>query len=303
MLSLMLRKMLLGSLLAAAVHLAGQTTEVPKTWDEEALKDWATPIAALGVRPGHFSVQEYYASRVDNYRTYPVYAAGREPDGYWERLQHAKPEPLIDRGKLNTKSDWIAAGKRVFEEYDLVAFRHYDPEIIDEFHKATSPRLTRVVPRKDGTIAGARWVVTDRGLALTPENCTMCHRRTLADGSFLDGPGMSDTRAFFVTGMIAGAGLSSIPLTGDSPVIANWRSFAVPWIDHDIHEQIKTMGPAYGPAFQASVGPNIAPRWNGSVFYPTKIPDLIALKGQKYIDHTGTINCAGWATSCDMSPW
>ena len=49
-------------------------------------------IAALGVRPGHYSAQEYYASPADNYRTYPVYAAGREPEGYWQHLQHAKPE-------------------------------------------------------------------------------------------------------------------------------------------------------------------------------------------------------------------
>jgi hypothetical protein len=26
-------------------------TNVPKIWDEKALEDWATPIAALGVRP------------------------------------------------------------------------------------------------------------------------------------------------------------------------------------------------------------------------------------------------------------
>ena len=52
---------------------------IPKTWDEAALKDWATPIAGLGVRPGHFSAKEYYESPVHNYRTYPVYAAGREP--------------------------------------------------------------------------------------------------------------------------------------------------------------------------------------------------------------------------------
>jgi hypothetical protein len=105
---------------------------------------------------------------------------------------------------------------------------------------------------------------------------------------------MSDTRAFFVTGIMAGAGLSTIRLTGDSPNMAEWRSFAVPWIDNDVHEQIKTMErPAFSRIFIASVGPNLAPRWNGSIFYPPKIPDLIALKGQKYIDHTGTHKLRG----------
>jgi hypothetical protein len=30
------------------------------------------------------------------------------------------------------------------------------------------------------------------------------------------------------------------------------------------------------------------PRWNGSAYFPTKIPDLIGLKDRKYIDHTAT---------------
>jgi hypothetical protein len=30
------------------------------------------------------------------------------------------------------------------------------------------------------------------------------------------------------------------------------------------------------------------PRWNGSVFYPTKVPDLIGLKDRKYLDATAT---------------
>jgi hypothetical protein len=76
--------------------------------------------------------------------------------------------------------------------------------------------------------------------------------------------------------------------------MANWRSFAVPWIDNDVHEQIKTMErPAFSRIFIASAGPNLAPRWNGSIFYPAKIPDLIALKGQKYIDHSGTHKLRG----------
>src|SRR5215213_5576583 len=60
---------------------------IPKTWDEKALTDWATPVAGLNVRPGHFSEKEYYAAPLNNYRTYPAYAPGREPAGYWDMLQ------------------------------------------------------------------------------------------------------------------------------------------------------------------------------------------------------------------------
>lgn len=30
------------------------------------------------------------------------------------------------------------------------------------------------------------------------------------------------------------------------------------------------------------------PRWNGSLLYPAKVPDLIGIKDRKYIDHTAT---------------
>jgi len=74
--------------------------EIPKVWDEKALATWATPVAGLNVPPGHFSEAEYYRAPIDNYRTYPVYAPGREPAGYWEMLQTVGPKPLIDPSKL-----------------------------------------------------------------------------------------------------------------------------------------------------------------------------------------------------------
>jgi hypothetical protein len=41
---------------------------------------------------------------------------GREPDGYWEMLQHIGPKPLIEGATLKTEADWIHAGQRVFDE-------------------------------------------------------------------------------------------------------------------------------------------------------------------------------------------
>src|SRR6476659_8954402 len=80
--------------------------EIPKTWDEGALADWATPLAGLNVRPGHMSTDEYYALRVENLRTYPADYPGREPEGYWDMIQRVGPKPLIERDKLKTKADW-----------------------------------------------------------------------------------------------------------------------------------------------------------------------------------------------------
>ena len=80
---------------------------VPKTWDETALGEWATPVAGLNQRPGHFSEAEYYRAPVDNLRTYPVYYPGREPAGYWEMLQTVGPRPLIEPRRCETEADWM----------------------------------------------------------------------------------------------------------------------------------------------------------------------------------------------------
>src|SRR5438552_15204833 len=77
--------------------------DIPKTWDAAMLADWATPVAGLNVRPGHFTDQAYYGAPLDNLRTYPVYYPGREPAGYWDMLQNVGPRPLIEPGKLKTR--------------------------------------------------------------------------------------------------------------------------------------------------------------------------------------------------------
>src|SRR5690242_14439538 len=88
---------------------------VPVIWDDKALEDWATPVAALGVRPGHFTQAEYYAVPGENLRTYPVYRPDREPPGYWEWLRKQKPQPLVEASKLRTREDWIKAGEMAFQ--------------------------------------------------------------------------------------------------------------------------------------------------------------------------------------------
>jgi hypothetical protein len=39
---------------------------VPKTWDEAKLTDWATPLAGINVRPTHISAKEYYSCDSDS---------------------------------------------------------------------------------------------------------------------------------------------------------------------------------------------------------------------------------------------
>src|SRR5579862_1426593 len=50
--------------LAVAVSIFAQTgaklIDAPRIWNDRDLSDWATPVAGLNVRPGHFSEKEYY---------------------------------------------------------------------------------------------------------------------------------------------------------------------------------------------------------------------------------------------------
>lgn len=108
-------------LIAASCAGFAQQIEPVKIWDDKALADWATPIAGLNVRPGHYSERQYYAAPNGEWlRTYPVYLPGREPVGYWDMLLRKSPEPLITPGKRN-RSAWVAAGRIVFEELDSPA--------------------------------------------------------------------------------------------------------------------------------------------------------------------------------------
>ena len=86
-------------------------------------------------------------------------------------------------------------------------------------------------------------------------------------------------------------------LTGSPPFymgpapIGMWlyQAYGVPWKPNDADERLKTLTQdeyeELDTAFRSSGG--IA-RWNGSLYYPAKVPDLIGIKDRKYIDHTAT---------------
>lgn len=109
----------LAALSSAFGQSGGRRIEAPRFWNDRGLSDWATPVAGLNVRPGHFSEKEYDSAPIGELvRTYPVYFPGREPTGYWDMLRKAKPEPLITTG-ARTTADWAKQGKRVFHEMDI----------------------------------------------------------------------------------------------------------------------------------------------------------------------------------------
>src|SRR5215467_429021 len=271
---------------------------VPRTWDESALADWATPVAGLNVRPGHLSEKEYYALPAENLRTYPVYYPGREPAGYWDMLQQIGPKPLIEPARLRTEADWIEAGRRVFDELDHLPLRTFDPKLIADARDIAVYEASGAKALPDGTVFGARWVPTSKGVALSFSNCTNCHLLYTRDGTLVPGAPTFAGDYRISPGIVAMAvhlanrrPPAAVPLRmGDEP-FGMWlyRESAVPWVKDDAHEQLKSFTPEdFRRHANATVRGGAPTRWNGSFLYPAKAPDLIGIKGRKYLDATAT---------------
>jgi mono/diheme cytochrome c family protein len=295
------------AILACLLRAAPATTQrwkadIPKTWDEVALADWATPVAGLNLRPSHMSASEYYSWPTENVRTYPVYYPGLEPKGYWEMLESIGPKPLVEADTLNTEDDWTAAGRRVFDELDHFHLRTYDPKFIAAARSLETFQQPGVKPLPDGTVFGMRWVPTMQGVALSFSNCSNCHLLYLKDGTRIPGaPALAavsrvEPRALTVPLLRAVSDANhvigtAIPFRMPEEALGLlwYRAYGVPWLKEDPNERLKTMKAADGTAFAgAGMQGGAFPRWNGSVFYPTKIPDLIGFKDRKYIDATAT---------------
>ena len=289
-----------------SVMVRGQSpVQPPRIWDDAALAEWATPIAALNVRPAHYSAAEYYSVPGDNLRTYPVYPPDSEPSGYWEELNKKKPEPLVDVSKIRTTEDWMAAGERAFSELDSFWTRTNDPSLIAQ---ARNPRnFDGVLKWPDGTVGESRWVVTEQGVMLSRRECGNCHRLTV------DSAGIPTSRLTARAERPAGVRLEPVGMgepvvltravprffSGDTLPVAMWRMFTVPWAPDERVERLKTINPQelstqeMQRLTQLGAGIGVFPRPNGSRYYAAKAPDLRVLRYGRYIDATGTHRLRG----------
>jgi mono/diheme cytochrome c family protein len=281
---------------AAAAYRANHVwrPNVPRVWDEAALAGWATPLAGLGEAPTHLSAADYYAIPEENLRSYPLYMPDREPPGYWERLQSVGPAPLIEPGKLATQADWVAAGERVF--LDAVVLKTFDPEVIAMARSQQAMEARGAGPLPDGTINGLRWVPTKDGIAVGLTNCSACHLLYLPDDTPVPGASSFAIPNAYRNGLGSAIRAAERTLPGEVPfALAGsigeqaYQAYGAPWAHDPAGEQLREITAA---EFNAYVGAAIrgggVARWNGSILYPTKIPDLIGIKDRKYIDHTGT---------------
>ena len=268
------RRALLGLSFALALGVITNTqARVPRIWDDRALADWATPLAALKTRPAHYTAAESYSASADNLRTYPVYRPDKEPPGYWEDLQRKKPEPLVDVSKIRTTQDWIAAGARAFSDLDKPLARTNDPALIA---RARDPKTFANVPGlADGTVREPRWVVTDRGVMLTTSECSSCHA-TVVDRTlrFATSPGRP-VGAPASTGPASPVGafpsLRARTFGDESFGTIVKRLFDVPWDPDPRMEGLLNLTDRTLAGLAASPH-GVFARANGSLFYGTRVP-------------------------------
>lgn len=264
------------------------TPEIPKTWDEEALKGLELPLADSAIEVEHASAAYYYSQPVRPiYRQYTVYAPSREPRGYFDSLKSKEPEIVFDRTKLKTKKDWINAGKLVFEApiaWIPVPPTFRDPKLWDAEQAVLRDPITR-----DGILPFVKYAVRQKGkIELGIISCADCHTRVMPDGTVI--VGAQGNRA--INKILAG--LIDVQVAQDlneASVIrhGHMADYGAPWIEDNPNNEFLKMSMAELVEWHLAVPNAVMSRQGTSLFWPIQIPDLIGIKGRRYLDKTGVV--------------
>ena len=258
--------------------------EIPRVWDDQVLASLEVPLANAPYSPVHVSSDYYYRIPVRAiYRTYPVYAPGKEPPGYIDQLKQQEPQVALEFSTLNTEEDWIRAGELVFDTPILLGrLGTGDPSVLyvrePAWFEATRPPLA-----KDGTIPFYRYVVAEKGkVEIGILACAMCHTRVMPDGAIIKGAQGNFPFDRALAWDISSQVDQSEPARG-----LERHLFTVPWLSADLQEQFANRSSAEMAAAHAAIPPGVLARHRSTPYYPVQVPDLIGVKDRHYLDRTG----------------
>jgi mono/diheme cytochrome c family protein len=260
---------------------------IPKTWDDAAVRALEVPLVNPAYSPVHVSSDYYYRMPVRPiYKSYPIYARGKEPSGYLEWLKQQEPEIVFDASKLKTEADWIRAGELVFDApigYRAARATPTEPEFDDDIKMPIT---------KDGTIPFLRYVIRKKGVIEVGGNsCANCHTRVFPDGMVVKGAqgNAPVARASAnVSRKRAAQGADQGKQEMLDRATAQRRSIGAPWIQPDPSQEfLRSLEESAGAREAVPAGLSI--REGTSIRYAAQVPDLIGVKDRRYLDHTGLV--------------
>jgi hypothetical protein len=262
---------------------------VPHLWDDQAMStlEVVSPSPAGSAR--HAPAEYYYSIPVRPiYQSYPIYAPGHEPPGYMAWLRRQEPAAVWDdshRPPLQTKADWIKAGEIIFDSASVFNF----PETAAEVRDPAWYKTAGVPVARDGIMPVDRYVIRKKGeVELGGLSCATCHTRIMPDGSLLKG-----AQGNFPLDRITAYRFRDDPSFGGHPRALGFARgyerflFTTPWVQPDPLADLDEMSSDALAARHAAIPPGVVARHGTSPLYPTQVPDLIGVKGRRYLDRTG----------------
>ena len=264
--------------------------EIPKTWEDTEIAALELPLADPAGSPKHISSDYYYRIPVRPiYKSYPIYAPGKEPPGYIERLSKMEPQITFDAAKLRTEQDWIKAGQIVFDApIEFVS----SGMLFSEVRDPAWYQKNRVPIMKDGIFPNMQYVVREKGkVEVGILSCAMCHTRVMPDGSTIKGAqgNFPDDRAFGYESRLEAAQAKDKDKALKGLRNFMRRSYAAPWLDSDPNARPEQMTVEEIASVLEAIPPGVCARQGSSAFFPARIPDLIGVKDRRYLDSSGLV--------------
>jgi len=264
--------------------------EIPKTWVDDELAALELPLADPAGSPQHISADYYYRMPVRPiYKSYPIYAPGKEPPGYLERLGKLEPQITFDAAKLRTEQDWIKAGEIVFDApIEFVS----SGMLVTEVRDPDWYQKNRVPVTRDGIFPNMQYVVREKGkVEVGILSCAMCHTRVMPDGNTIKGAqgNFPDDRTFGYESRLEAAQAKDKDeaLKGLRDFMR--RSYAAPWLGDDPNARPERMSVDEIASVLEAITPGVCARQGSSAFFPARIPDLIGVKDRRYLDSSGLV--------------
>jgi hypothetical protein len=236
------------------------------------------------------------------FKSYPVYAPGHEPPGYFDWLKQQEPQVIwgIDSGgkshtpMLATEADWIKAGEMVFN-----APIAYDTDLwgssvagVDDVRNAAWYAATGTPVGTGGVMPFARYIIRKKGVVeLGQQSCGMCHTRVIEDGAVAKGAQGNfpfDRAAAFELQKLSAQTEKREKLLERVHLVLR-SSFEAPWLGPGPEVKLRQFSLEEVVEALRAIPPGVTDRGGSNLFYPVQTPDLIGLKDRRYLDHTGLV--------------